>query len=189
MTIDPNPALAPFVDALLALDLPSHSPEKCITLVEPLVAAWAARSDEWIMPHYKQCPATEENHVIYLGDDGHLFVDVITWQPAADSAIHDHRTWAVLACVQGCEKNTLWKRLDDGSRDGYADVEKVDSRYCVPGDVLSMLPDDIHSVSNGAEDGGLAISLHVYGFDLTRTGRQKYNRDTHTVQLMPTLQA
>jgi len=45
--------------------------------------------------------------------------------------------------VDGPERNTFWKRLDDGSRPGHAKIVKVAEKDFGPGDVLTLPPDAI----------------------------------------------
>jgi hypothetical protein len=50
----------------------------------------------------------------------------------------------VVAGVDGPETNAFWTRLDDGSRPGYAAIEKQAVKVFGPGDVVSFLPEAIH---------------------------------------------
>ena len=52
--------------------------------------------------------------------DHSLAVFAFSWLPNRGTPPHDHGTWAVVAGVLGPEWNTFWRRLDDGTRPGYA---------------------------------------------------------------------
>ena len=52
---------------------------------------------------------------------------------------HNHGTWAVVAGVDGLERNAFWKRLADGSRPGYAKIAKVTEKDFGPGEVTVSL--------------------------------------------------
>ena len=86
-------------------------------------------------------------------------VQAVVWRPGQESTIHDHIAWCVLGMLAGATAETRYR--DHGDHLGVAghSVNAV-------GDVHGFAPpDDIHKVANlGA---GTAISLHVYGADLS----------------------
>ena len=84
----------------------------------------------------------------------------------------------VVAGVDGPEKNTFWQRTDDGSRAGYAELNKVSESVFGVGDVVAMLPDDIHAVLNETDQ--VTLSLHVYGKHMNYTGRSMFDPDNKT---------
>jgi predicted metal-dependent enzyme (double-stranded beta helix superfamily) len=84
----------------------------------------------------------------------------------------------VVAGVDGPETNVFWKRLDDGARPGYAEIEKQASKVFDAGDVVTFLPDSIHSVLN--ETDRVTVSLHVYGRHLNYTGRSQFDPEKKT---------
>ena len=45
-------------------------------------------------------------------------------------------------------RHVFWKRLDDGSRPGYAEIVEEGARVFGAGDVVTFMPDSIHSVVN-----------------------------------------
>jgi 3-mercaptopropionate dioxygenase len=183
MELRPNPKLQPFIDALLALNLKGLSDDACIACVKPLVQEWVLR-DDWILPEYLEGGDDERNFIAYVGDDGFLFVDIIVWSQTFESVIHDHNTWAVLGCVKGAEKSTYWKRLDDGTKPGYAKIEKAHTQVAYPGDVCALNSQSIHCVCHCKEHESPTISMHVYGYDLTKSNRQKYDPVAQTHESM-----
>jgi predicted metal-dependent enzyme (double-stranded beta helix superfamily) len=84
----------------------------------------------------------------------------------------------VLAGVVGAERNTLWRRVDDGLRPGYAVVREYEKRVLGPGDVLTLQPDSIHSVMNDTDS--ITISFHVYGKHVNHTERSQFDPDGNT---------
>ncbi len=73
--------------------------------------------------------------------------------------IHDHVTWCAFGVVQGVEREDLFDAALNlvGRSDNHA------------GDVSGFAPPgDVHRVHNTA--GTTAISIHVYGTDVTRIG-------------------
>jgi predicted metal-dependent enzyme (double-stranded beta helix superfamily) len=63
--------------------------------------------------------------------------------------------------------------VDDGSRPGYARIRKRSEKVFGPGDVLTLMPDEIHSVVN--ESPRVTVSLHVYGYNLNLTTRSEFD--------------
>ena len=78
--------------------------------------------------------------------------------------MHDHVTWCVFGVLQGTEYEELY-----APRDGGTWLEEVGRNASAAGEVSGFAPPgDIHRVRNIGD--GIAISLHVYGADITRLG-------------------
>jgi predicted metal-dependent enzyme (double-stranded beta helix superfamily) len=105
-------------------------------------------------------------------------VFAVSWLPGGGAAPHNHLTWSVVAGVDGVERNTFWRRLDDGSRSGYAEIRPQGDKLFGPGDVMTLMPDAIHSVVN--DTGAVTVSLHTYGMHLNYTGRLEFDPDRNT---------
>jgi 3-mercaptopropionate dioxygenase len=73
--------------------------------------------------------------------------------------IHDHITWCAFAVIQGIEHEEVFD----------AHLNLISEHDSHPGEVTALAPPgDIHRVRNtGATT---AISLHIYGTDVSRTG-------------------
>jgi predicted metal-dependent enzyme (double-stranded beta helix superfamily) len=103
-------------------------------------------------------------HVLHAEPDGTFSVTAMVWQPGQVTPIHDHVTWCVFGVLQGVEYEELFALAGDGSH--LLDVGRNAGR---PGDVSGFAPPgDIHRVRNIGDS--VAISLHVYGADITRLG-------------------
>ncbi len=105
--------------------------------------------------------------------DHTLAVFVVAWLPGRGVPPHDHGSWAVLAGIDGPESNTFWKRVDDGSRPGHAKLVKAGETVFHEGDVLSMLPGGIHSITNRTQQ--ITVSLHTYGMHLNFAERSQFD--------------
>jgi predicted metal-dependent enzyme (double-stranded beta helix superfamily) len=105
--------------------------------------------------------------------DHTLAVFVASWLPGRGTPPHDHGTWAVVAGLRGVERNTPWRRLDDGSRDGFADIVPGRERLVAAGDIVTLGSDAIHSVANAAN--GVSASLHLYGRHVNHTARSQFD--------------
>jgi predicted metal-dependent enzyme (double-stranded beta helix superfamily) len=110
--------------------------------------------------------------------DHTLAVFALSWLPKRGTPPHDHGTWAVVAGVVGPEKNTFWRRLDDGTRPGHAELERIGAKVFEPGHVLAMPTGTIHEVRN--ETDAVTVSLHIYGKHINHTGRSRFDPESRT---------
>ena len=91
--------------------------------------------------------------------DGSFSIVGLVWRPGQLTRIHDHITWCAFAVIQGVEHEELFD----------ADLHVVGESDNHVGDVSGFAPPgDIHRVHNTGEE--TAISIHVYGTDVTRIG-------------------
>jgi predicted metal-dependent enzyme (double-stranded beta helix superfamily) len=98
-------------------------------------------------------------HNLHVEPDGSFSIVALVWRPGQITRIHDHVTWCVFGVIQGVEHEQLFD----------ADLNVIGSSDNHVGDVSGFAPPgDIHRVHNTAEE--TAISIHVYGTDVTRVG-------------------
>lgn len=114
--------------------------------------------------------------LLHQEDDNTLFIVAVTWPPGGSAPPHNHGTWAVVAGVSGCETNTYWKRTDNATSEGYAELQRMGDILVRPGEVITMRRETIHSVYNSGTE--RALSLHIYGKNLNDTGRLKFEPQT-----------
>ena len=109
-------------------------------------------------------PATYRCHVLHTEPDGSFSVTAMVWRPGQVTPVHDHVTWCVFGVVQGVEYEELYTLSADGRY-----LTEAGQNASQPGEVSGFAPPgDIHRVRNVGD--GIAISLHVYGADITRLG-------------------
>jgi len=104
-------------------------------------------------------PGRPAGHVLHAETDGTFSILGLVWRPGQSTRIHDHITWCVVGVLQGVEHEDLYdNQLNPiGARDNH------------PGEVSGFAPPgDIHRIRNTAPR--TAISLHIYGADITRIG-------------------
>ena len=171
--------LPEFVKDLRTITDGTKDQREVIGKVRPL-AQQLALSHGWLEPHHYQGDLEQGFgvHLLHEEPDHTLAVLAVAWLPGKGAPPHNHGTWAVVAGVDGPEKNIFWKRVDDGSRSGYAEIRKVGEKVFGPGEVVSFLPDAIHSVVN--ETDRVTVSLHVYGKNLNYTGRSQFDPETNS---------
>ncbi|WFE76682.1 cysteine dioxygenase family protein [Roseinatronobacter sp. S2] len=138
---------------------------------------------DWRMPDSRflqlQKDAPYASYLLYLSEAADLCIvlDVFMTQQAAIA--HNHLCWCVFSCLEGVEREYLYKVPDDLSA---APVEIL-SRLRKPGEVTmaDAAPGAFHQVE--CAQGDMAVSLHIYGADIGRLQRHMWNRtDAEYVQ-------
>ena len=104
-------------------------------------------------------PDGYRSHALHVEPDGSFSIVALVWRPGQLTRIHDHITWCAFGVIQGVEHEELFD--PDGNVIGRSDNHVGDVSGFGP-------PGDIHRVHNTAEE--TAISIHVYGTDVTRIG-------------------
>lgn len=167
--------LTTLVDDLRRITTVTPEPRAIIDRVRPLARELALAKDRWLEPRHYQCDPEQGfgAHLLHEEPDHTLAVFAVAWLPGRGAPPHNHGTWAVVAGVDGLEKNVFWKRHDDGSRPGYAEIRRHGEKVFGPADVVSFLPDHIHSVVN--ETDRVTVSLHVYGKHINYTERSGFD--------------
>jgi predicted metal-dependent enzyme (double-stranded beta helix superfamily) len=120
---------------------------------------------EMLSPHERAGdPAGYRTQLVHAEPDGSFSIVALVWLPGQVTPIHDHVTWCVSGVLQGAEYEELFTVRDNG-----AALAEVGTNTSGAGDVTGFAPPgDIHRVRNRGED--VAISLHVYGADISRLG-------------------
>jgi 3-mercaptopropionate dioxygenase len=104
------------------------------------------------------------SYPLHTEPDGSFSVVALVWRPGDVTAIHDHVTWCVFGTIQGVELEELFT-LDEER----GCLVEAGTKENEAGDVSGFAPPgDIHRVRNAGED--TAISIHVYGTDVSRIG-------------------
>jgi 3-mercaptopropionate dioxygenase len=109
-------------------------------------------------------PERYRSHLLHGEPDGTFSIVALVWRPGQVTPIHDHVTWCVFGVVRGIESEELFT-LDEEhgclipAGTSTNDAGKV-SGFAPPG--------DIHRVHNAGDE--TAISIHVYGTDVSRIG-------------------
>jgi predicted metal-dependent enzyme (double-stranded beta helix superfamily) len=104
-------------------------------------------------------PSCYQTHLVHAEADGSFSIAVMVWLPGQQTTIHDHVTWCVTGVIQGAE----YEEIFDTS------LSVVARNRNEPGTVSGFAPPgDIHRVTNSGT--GVAVSMHVYGADISRLG-------------------
>lgn len=145
----------------------------------PLARKLALAKARWIKPEHYETDAEQGFgvHVLHEEPDHSLAVFVVAWLPDKGTPPHDHGTWAVVAGLEGEERNVKYNRLDDRSRSDYAELEERCRFAAGPGEVICMRPRGIHLVHNDTDQ--VTTSLHTYGRHVNFTDRASFNPETN----------
>jgi predicted metal-dependent enzyme (double-stranded beta helix superfamily) len=109
-------------------------------------------------------PECYQSHLLHAEPDGSFSLAAMVWLPGQETVIHDHVAWCVTSVLQGREYEEIFALTDDG-----AALRLVARNQNAPGSVCGFAPPgDIHRVRNSGAD--VAISMHVYGADISRLG-------------------
>lgn len=153
----------------------SKDEREVLQAVRPLARRAALARAAWLDEGMYRADAEQGFgvHLLHEEPDHTLAILALSWLPDRGTQPHDHGTWAVVAGVDGLEKNEFFERADDRSRPGYAELTKVGEKVCGVGEVLAMPRGVIHSVWN--ETGAVTVSLHIYGKHINHTGRSQFD--------------
>lgn len=89
----------------------------------------------------------------YLYYDGQLEITLNQMPAGRRFPAHDHGTCEALIIYSGQLSHTVYERVDDGRRDGYAELKVVEDRVLTRGDIALMKPPvEIHSFQGLTDD-------------------------------------
>ncbi|MBI4231828.1 cysteine dioxygenase family protein [Candidatus Peregrinibacteria bacterium] len=142
--------------------------------------------DDFLPPQNK---VHKENHyarhLLYVDRYKKFVILNNVWGPGQGTPVHDHGTWGVMGVYSNEVKVTNYLRLDDGSKQGCAELREASGVISTVGSVTYVLPpnEEIHKVENTSTKP--TITLHVYGkdivecnwFDLKEKTYKKYRLD------------
>ncbi len=167
-------SIAQYAEDLRRITADTDDEDEIFKQVGPL-AQRLAGDKSWFEDRFLE-PDPETGFSAFLlheeADHG-LAVLVASWVPGMGVGPHDHGTWAVIVGVEGDERNIRFKRLDDRSDPGYAELEIKDESVAGPGDMVCIRNGGIHSVRNDSDQ--VSISLHTYGKHINHTHRSQYD--------------
>lgn len=128
----------------------------------------AALDQAWVTSAHREIDAEQGfgSHLVFEDDNHDLALFIVSWAPGRGAPPHDHGTWGVVCGMMGEETNTAWRRTAGG-------IERAGDYVIGPGDLVTVGPEDIHSVTNLTDRP--AVSLHLYGRHLNHVARNRYD--------------
>ena len=169
-----HPAVFDLINAIKTAVIQSQDPVLIIGDIAP-AAMKMAEDRSWLKPEYYACDQKQGMGITVLNEepDHSIFVETVAWLPGRGVAPHDHQTWGVVVGIEGTEINVNWQRIDDGMKENFAELQILEEREIRAGDIVPLLPDDIHSVRN--ESDTTSLSLHIYGHALSSLKRYEFD--------------
>ncbi|MGA2828122.1 MAG: cysteine dioxygenase family protein [Streptosporangiaceae bacterium] len=131
-------------------------------------------------------PDRYQTHLLHVEPGGSFSIAAMVWRPGQLTPIHDHVSWCVTGVLQGTEYEEIFTASPaplpasgpapgsaplpaSGPAPGGRFLTEVVRRENPPGTVAGFTPPgDIHRVRNSGT--GIAVSMHIYGADLSRLG-------------------
>jgi len=163
-----RPGLADLLDGIREQTLRELDPRSTAFAVADVLRAGMPGPDLLTDEERRGNPEELVSHLLH--SEPSFSVKALIWHPGQLTSIHDHLSWCAFGVIQGVEYETLYR--DDG--DHLTEIGRVANRV---GEVSGFAPPgDIHRVHNTGDV--TAISLHVYGLDLSIDGiavRREYD--------------
>ena len=117
-----------------------------------------------------------------IGRDPETDVHVLVHgrQKAGKSSVHDHGPcWVVYGNYRNPTRMRRWRRLDDGSRPGHAQLELQKEFVNEPGHAAVFAVGDIHSIEYGDD----TFFIRVTGGDVEAQKTLKFDVEKKTVEV------
>jgi 3-mercaptopropionate dioxygenase len=152
-----------------------------IARLKPGFAALLA-DPTWLHADFRQPVAGKfAQYAIYRAQDASLSAMAMVVPAGVATPVHDHRAWGLVGVYQGRQREKVYRRLDDGSRPHFADLQQVAENILSPGDITTLLPPegDIHMIETISADP--SISIHVLGNDIGCEHRHRYDVEHQAV--------
>jgi len=166
-------SLETFIQDLDRITRGQSAPAKIVAAAMPLLAE-LVKNPDCIAPQFKQHGGkTYGRYMLYRAP---LFnVTTVVWGPGDGAKAHNHDTWGLVGVVENELQETRFERRDDGSQEGYAELEVKSVNRNQTGMVSRLLApeDDIHEMLNDTQKN--TVEVHVYGKDLANMPRLQFD--------------
>jgi len=109
-------------------------------------------------------------YTLYRSPERSFVVLAYIWDAKLADIIHDHGSWGIIGTLCARLGERKYERIDDGKREGFAELRETGHGVCGPGETTFVLPlnKGLHAMDNPTD--GIAVSINVYG----KTIRQGY---------------
>lgn len=120
-------------------------------------------------------------YALYRAEDGSLSLFSLVVPAGASTPVHDHLAWGLIGLYRGRQAETVYTRVDDGSRDGVAVLEVAREHTIETGEFYTLLPPDgdIHMVTTISDVP--SISIHLLANDTGCVWRHRFDPAANAV--------
>ena len=153
------PALQSFIDDLRNIWASDPDIGSCMEKAKPLLEK-LVRNQE-LQDRSVDWPSTEgrKNLLLYVDEQYEFAINAVVRVPGRKGSVHDHaHAWVLYGVLCGTESLERYERIDDRSRDDFAQVRMTSVSVGSPGKVDLVPPFDIHA-EQGGPDRSVAIIL------------------------------
>jgi predicted metal-dependent enzyme (double-stranded beta helix superfamily) len=173
-------SLQSFIQDLDRITRTESSPAKIVAAAKPLLAKLVQQPD-CLQAQYRKRGATAYGRYM-LHRAPRFNITAVVWGPGDSAKAHNHDTWGLVGVVENEIQETRFRRRDDGSEAGYADIEVTAVLKNTAGSVSCLTPpeDDIHEMNNVTKRD--TVEIHVYGKDLADMPRLRFDIETKIVK-------
>lgn len=165
--------LQQFIEDLDHITASARQPQEIVAAANPLLAQ-LVRNPHCIEPCFKRHGVTTYGRYM-LHRAPRFNVTSVVWGPGDTAKAHNHDTWGLVGVLENELQETRFRRRDDGSKQGFADLEMTVVNSNIAGMVSTLLPpeDDIHEMLNVTQKN--TVEVHVYGKDLAHMQRLQFD--------------
>ncbi len=178
--------LAADVEAIVTRE---HDHAKIVPAVEPLLTRLLAAQtlpEQYCRPAAERVATEHQDFTVYRlyrGPQDCFNIMVAIWPSGGSSGVHDHAgKWVVEGVYHNKLHTIRYKRQDDKSRPGHADLRESTALDLHPGDVAHVLSpnEEIHDFINPTKTP--TVSVHIYGGDISQETLNYFNPQAKTVE-------
>jgi predicted metal-dependent enzyme (double-stranded beta helix superfamily) len=145
------PVFEDFITDLRAIWAAESENQRRMEKAKPLLERLAM--DESLRAHSARWPSTEgyKNLLLHVDPQHHFAVNAVVRTPGRTGGVHDHAdAWVLYGVLDGTESLERYERIDDGKREGYAELRLASITTGTPGKVDLVPPHAIHAEQGGA---------------------------------------
>ncbi|MEC8198159.1 MAG: hypothetical protein VX085_01185 [Pseudomonadota bacterium] len=119
-------------------------------------------------------PGNHIDNSKYIYYDGELSITIDQLPKDMVVQPHDHGIWEALIILKGRLHHAVYNRLDDGSKDGHAELKQIEDKIFQPMELAMVIPPaEIHSFTALEEEtfiftivgGNYAANRHYYNVE------------------------
>jgi len=179
--VDSQYSLQQFIADLDRITREQHSPAKIVAEAKPLLAE-LVKHPACIERRFKEHGGKIYGR--YMLHRAPLFnVTSVVWGPGDGARAHNHDTWGLVGVLENELQETRFKRRDDGTKEGFADLEVTEINHNKAGMVSTLIApeEDIHEMLNVTKKN--TVEVHVYGKDLANMPRLQFDVGKNSVKI------